>query len=72
MLRTWYSQFNPNQKLRNSLRKKYAQMTVLILESPLESSECHMDQELRLGCLVKLSYSLPAAEHLCVTNAVSS
>lgn len=47
-------------------------MTVLILESPLESSVSHGSKSSGLGCLVKLSYSLPAAEHLCVTNAVGS
>ena len=47
-------------------------MTVLILESPLESSVSHGSKSSGHGCLVKLCYSLPAAEHLCVTNAVGS
>ena len=47
-------------------------MTVLILESPVESSVSHGSKSSGHGCLLKLSYSLRPAESLCVIDAVGS
>lgn len=47
-------------------------MTVLILGSPLESSVSHGSKSSGHGCLLKLSYSFPPEESLCVINAVGS
>lgn len=59
------TKFSPHQKLEEFFeKKKHIQMTVFILESPLEFSVFH-DQRVQHGCLLKLRYLFPPAESFC-------